>query len=50
MEGPQKIKLQPLLYHKLLMKAIDHAAKPYRGTMRGGAHGCNQRSHSSSMY
>jgi len=46
-EGPQKIRLQPLLYHKFLMKAIDHAAEPCRGTMR--AHGCNQRSHSSSM-
>lgn len=34
-EGPQKINLQPLLYHKLLMKAIDHAAEPCRGTMRG---------------
>lgn len=34
-EGPQKIRLQPLLYHKLLMKAIDHVAEPCRGTMRG---------------
>lgn len=29
-EGPQKIRLQPLLCHKFLMKAIDHAAEPCR--------------------
>lgn len=34
-EGPQKIRLHPLLYYKLLMKAIDHAAEPCRETMRG---------------